>query len=81
MLRINELDKSLDMAYHNQARTLLTYMMEDPHSIGTGMETMLMNKAAERIGDHAKNIAEHVVYLVRGIDVRHLSPEEMEKGL
>lgn len=81
ILRMNELDKSLDMAYHNQARALLTYMMEDPHSIGIGMETMLMNKAAERIGDHAKNICEHVVYLVRGIDIRHLSPEQIEKGL
>lgn len=81
ILRMNELDKSLDMAYHNQARALLTYMMEDPHSIDIGMETMLMNKAAERIGDHAKNICEHVVYLVRGIDIRHLSPEQIEKGL
>lgn len=81
ILRMNELDKSLDLAYHNQARALLTYMMEDPHSIGIGMETMLMNKAAERIGDHAKNICEHVVYLVRGIDIRHLSPEQIEKGL
>ena len=80
ILKINELDKSLDMAYHNQSRALLTYMMEDPHSIGIGMETMLMNKAAERIGDHAKNICEHVVYLVRGIDVRHVPVDEIHKN-
>ncbi|QEY24591.1 phosphate signaling complex protein PhoU [Neisseria animalis] len=81
ILRLNESDKLLDLAYRNQSRTLLTYMMEDPHFIGTGMELMLMNKAAERIGDHAKNIGEHIVYLVRGIDVRHMSYEEMEKGI
>lgn len=80
ILKINELDKSLDMAYHNQSRALLTYMMEDPHGIGIGMETMLMNKAAERIGDHAKNICEHVVYLVRGIDVRHVPVDEIHKN-
>ncbi|RPD89163.1 phosphate signaling complex protein PhoU [Neisseria weixii] len=78
ILKINELDKSLDMAYHNQSSALLTYMMEDPY--GIGMETMLMNKAAECIGDHAKNICEHVVYLVRGIDVCHVPVDEIHKN-
>ncbi|MCP1659475.1 phosphate signaling complex protein PhoU [Neisseria perflava] len=81
VLQISAADKSLDIAYQNQSRTLLTFMMEDPHYIGIGMETMLMNKAAERIGDHAENIAEHVVYLVRGIDVRHTPYEEMKKEI
>ena len=56
-------------------------MMEDPRSIGTFMEVMMMNKAIERIGDHAKNIAEHVVYLVRGINVRHAPLEQVKEDL
>lgn len=72
LLSISEADNLLDLDYRNQSRVLVTFMMEDPRRIGTLLEVMNMNRALERVGDHAKNIAEHVVYLVRGIDVRHV---------
>ena len=81
LLELNDADRRLDTDYRNQARLLISYMMEEPRDISTLMDVMMMNKAIERIGDHAKNIAEHVVYLVRGIDVRHLPPEQIEAGL
>ncbi len=77
LLELAEADRHLDIDYRNQARLLVSYMMEDPRQIGALMEVMMMNKAIERIGDHAKNIAEHVVYLVRGIDVRHTPVEQI----
>lgn len=78
LIELNEADNRLDTDYRNQARLLISYMMEDPRHIGTLMDVMMMNKAVERIGDHAKNVAEHVVYLVRGIDVRHTSPDQLK---
>lgn len=81
IFELNESDRHLDLDYRNQSRALVTYMMEEPRTIGTMMEVMMMNKSIERIGDHAKNIAEHVVYLVRGIDVRHTPPEQVAADL
>ena len=60
---------------------LATYMMEEPRNISAFIDIMMMNKAIERIGDHAKNISEHVVYLVRGIDIRHQPLEQIEENL
>lgn len=77
VLALNEADRRLDLDYRSQSRVLITYMMEQPHTIGQCIEIMMMNKAVERVGDHAKNIAEHVVYWVRGIDVRHLPAEHL----
>lgn len=81
IVELRESDRKLDTDYRNQARLLVTRMMEDPHSIGIWLDTMMMNKAIERIGDHAKNIAEHVVYLTRGIDVRHTSLDQIKQDL
>lgn len=78
---LNRTDRKLDTDYRNQSRMLVSYMIEEPRTISTWMEVMMMNKAIERIGDHAKNIAEHVVYLVRGIDVRHQDISEIEERL
>ncbi|THA10803.1 phosphate signaling complex protein PhoU [Rodentibacter pneumotropicus] len=74
-------DEKLDMDYRNQLRLLTTNIFEQPQNISTWIDVMMMNKAVERIGDHAKNIAEHVVYLVRGIDIRHKRLEEIESNL
>ena len=81
ILDIAESDRKLDTDYRNQSRVLVSYMIEDPRSISTWIDVMMVNKAIERIGDHAKNIAEHVVYLVRGIDVRHIQLEQLKQDL
>lgn len=74
-------DKDIDREYKSSMRELITYMMEDPRSISRVMNVMWALRALERIGDHARNIAEHVIYLVHGMDVRHISPAEIEKQL
>lgn len=74
-------DKKLDTEYRNQSRLLATYMMEEPSFIGIFIHIMMINKSLERVGDHAKNIGEHIVYLVRGIDVRHQPIEHIQENL
>jgi phosphate transport system protein len=56
-------------------------MMEDPRTISASLDTVWVAKAIERIGDHAKNISEQVIYIVRGTDVRHTSFEDIEREL
>ncbi|PHV11979.1 phosphate signaling complex protein PhoU [Chitinimonas sp. BJB300] len=72
-------DIKLDEEFKAIQRQLITYMMEDPRTISLALEIIEIAKAIERVGDHAKNIAEYVVYLVKGIDVRHSPVEEIEK--
>ncbi len=72
-------DKEVDEAFRGVLRQLITFMMEDPRTISSAIEILFAAKAIERIGDHAKNIAEYVIFLVKGKDVRHISVEEVER--
>jgi phosphate transport system protein len=72
-------DKMVDEQYASAIRELITYMMEDPRSISQAINILWILRAIERIGDHARNISEQVIYLVSGADVRHSSLTEMEE--
>ena len=64
-------DEQVDLDYKTALRELITYMMEDPRSISRVMNILWTLRSLERVGDHTKNICEHIVYLVRGEDIRH----------
>ena len=72
------LDAQVNAEYQSVARQLITYMMEDPRTITRSLDIMSIAKAIERIGDNATNIAEYVIYMVKGFNVRHASAAEIE---
>lgn len=80
-LEVRKEDEAVDEIYQSCMRTQLTYMLEDPRKISTALEVIYIAKALERIGDHSENIAEYVVYSVKGADVRHSSDSEIKKEL
>ncbi len=72
------LDDVVNAEYQAVARQLITYMMEDPRTITRSLDILSIAKAIERIGDHATNISEHVIYMAKGLNVRHDSTDEIE---
>lgn len=74
-------DHLIDREFDGFLRKLITYMMEDPRTIGASLDLLFIAKAIERIGDHAKNIAEFIIYVVEGADVRHMSIDDIENKL
>lgn len=74
-------DDQLDREFDGFVRKLITYMMEDPRTISSSLDLLFVAKAIERIGDHAKNIAEFIIYVVKGADVRHTSLEQIESAI
>jgi len=74
-------DDLIDKEFDGFVRKLVTYMMEDPRTISASLDLLFLAKAIERIGDHAKNIAEFIIYIVKGADVRHTSMQDIESAL
>ena len=77
-LEVLKQDDQIDQEFDGLMRKLITYMMEDPRTISSSIDLIFVAKAIERVGDHAKNLAEAIIYIVKGTDVRHTSMEDVE---
>lgn len=80
-LEVLKQDDQLDQEFDGLLRKLITYMMEDPRMISASIDMVFVAKAIERVGDHAKNLAEATIYVVKGTDVRHVSLEAVENAV
>jgi phosphate transport system protein len=74
-------DDLIDQEFDGFVRKLITYMMEDPRTISPSLDLLFVAKAIERIGDHAKNVAELIIYIVKGADVRHVPMADIESAI
>ena len=79
VVAITSQDQKVDQEYGSIIRQLITRMMEDPRNITRALDVLWTARSLERIGDHSVNICEHVIYMVKGKDVRHFSQDELEK--
>ena len=74
-LEVIRQDNEIDREFDGLMRKLITYMMEDPRTISAAIDLVFVAKAIERVGDHATNLAEQIIYIVKGTDVRHNPPD------
>ncbi|MEJ2670316.1 MAG: phosphate signaling complex protein PhoU [Gammaproteobacteria bacterium] len=80
-LAVAQEDRAVDLEYDGAMRQMVTYMMEDPRSISRALNVAWSLRALERVGDHARNLAEQVIYLVKGQDIRHSNLEEIKRTI
>jgi phosphate transport system protein len=80
-LSVLKADDQIDQEFDGLLRKLITYMMEDPRTISSSIDLVFVAKAIERVGDHAKNLAEAVIYVVKGTDVRHTAMAAVEDAV
>jgi phosphate transport system protein len=80
-LEVLKQDDQIDQEFEGLLRKLITYMMEDPRTISASIDLVFVAKAIERVGDHAKNLAEAIIYVVKGTDVRHTSMADVENAI
>ena len=80
-LEVLKQDHQIDQEFDGLLRKLITYMMEDPRTISSSIDLVFVAKAIERVGDHAKNLAEAIIYVVKGTDVRHTSMIDVENAI
>jgi len=79
--QVVRMDDQVDEEFRAIMRYLITFMMEDPRTISNSLEILFVAKAIERIGDHAKNMSEYVIYMVKGRDVRHVAIDEIDREI
>jgi phosphate transport system protein len=80
-LQVIKQDNEIDAEFEGLLRKLITYMMEDPRTISASIDLVFVAKAIERVGDHAKNLAEQIIYVVKGTDVRHNPLDAIESAV
>lgn len=80
-LEVLKQDDEIDQEFEGLMRKLITYMMEDPRTISSSIDLIFVAKAIERVGDHAKNLAEAIIYVVKGTDVRHTPMDQVESAV
>jgi phosphate transport system protein len=80
-LEVLKQDDQIDQEFEGLMRKLITFMMEDPRTISSSIDLVFVAKAIERVGDHAKNLAEAIIYVVKGTDVRHTSMADVENAV
>jgi len=78
-LEVLHKDDVIDQEFEGLLRKLVTFMIEDPRTISASIDIIFVAKAIERVGDHAKNLAEQTIYVVKGMDVRHNAATAVEE--